>query len=99
MGAAVDEDDGDNNATPTKNSSRQEKAPEKLDAGSRFAEDEDEDEEEDEPKLKYNRLTGSLGAVYRNGDATSSFLVSGDKMVRYNSYCSHWGTLAKRELY
>ena len=44
--------------------------------------DEDEqDEDEDEPKLKYHRLTGSLSSVYRNGDATSCFLVSGDKMV------------------
>ena len=46
------------------------------------AADEDEDEEEDdEPKLKYARLTGSLGPVYRNGDATSAFMVAGDKMV------------------
>jgi hypothetical protein len=46
------------------------------------AEDEGEqDEDEDEPKLKYHRLTGSLSSVYRNGDATSSFLASGDKMV------------------
>ncbi|KAG9241275.1 vacuolar assembly protein-like protein [Calycina marina] len=42
--------------------------------------DEDEDED-DEPKLKYARLTGQLGAVYRNGDATSAFLVAGDKMI------------------
>lgn len=44
-------------------------------------EDEDEEEEDDEPKLKYARLTSHLGAVYRNGDATSTFLVAGDKMV------------------
>ena len=44
-------------------------------------EEESDDEEEDEPKLKYARMTGSLGAVYRNGDATSCFLVAGDKMV------------------
>lgn len=45
-------------------------------------EEEEEDEEEDEePKLKYARLTPHLGAVYRNGDATSSFLVAGDKMI------------------
>ncbi|KAK1760294.1 putative vacuolar assembly protein [Echria macrotheca] len=44
--------------------------------------DGDEDEEDDdEPKLKYARLTPHLGAVYRNGDATSSFLVAGDKMI------------------
>lgn len=47
-------------------------------------EDEDEDDEEDEdeePKLKYARLTQHLNGVYRNGDATSAFLVAGDKMV------------------
>ena len=44
--------------------------------------DDDEDEDEDEePKLKYARLTPHLGPAYRNGDATSSFLVAGDKMV------------------
>lgn len=44
-------------------------------------EDEEEDEEDDEPKLKYARMTGNLAPVYRNGDATSTFLVTGDKMV------------------
>lgn len=43
-------------------------------------EEEDSDEEE-EPRLKYAYLTKHLGSVYRNGDATSSFLVAGDKMV------------------
>ncbi|KAK5014476.1 hypothetical protein LTR16_003228, partial [Cryomyces antarcticus] len=42
--------------------------------------EEDGEDEDDEPKLKYTRLTGSLGSVYRNGDATSSFVVGGDKM-------------------
>lgn len=48
-------------------------------------EDEDEgeetDEENEEPRLKYAYLTKHLGSVYRNGDATSTFLVAGDKMV------------------
>jgi hypothetical protein len=45
-------------------------------------EEEDDDEGgEDEPKLKYARLTAHLLSVYRNGDATSAFLVAGDKMV------------------
>ncbi|OAR02173.1 hypothetical protein LLEC1_06551, partial [Akanthomyces lecanii] len=45
-------------------------------------EDEDEDEEEDEePSLKISRLTPHLNSVYRNGDATSAFLVAGDKMI------------------
>lgn len=48
-------------------------------------EDDDEDDDADEePKLKYSRLTSSLGPVYRNGDATSSFLVAGDKMVWFS---------------
>ncbi|KAL3426443.1 putative vacuolar assembly protein [Phlyctema vagabunda] len=42
--------------------------------------DEGDDEDEDEPKLKYARMTSHLGPVYRNGDATSAFLVAGDKM-------------------
>lgn len=44
-------------------------------------EDEDEEEDEDEPKLKNARMTGYMTQLYRNGDATSSFLVAGDKMV------------------
>lgn len=44
-------------------------------------EGEDEEEEEDEPKLKNARMTGYMTQLYRNGDATSSFLVAGDKMV------------------
>ena len=42
---------------------------------------EDDETDDDEPRLKYARLTPHLGAVYRNGDATSAFLVAGDKMV------------------
>lgn len=45
------------------------------------AEDGGDDESEDEPKLKYARLTSHLGPIYRNGDAASTFLVAGDKMV------------------
>ncbi|PBP17350.1 WD domain-containing protein, partial [Diplocarpon rosae] len=41
----------------------------------------DEDDDEEEPKLKYARLTSHLASVYRNGDATSSFMVAGDKMI------------------
>jgi hypothetical protein len=44
--------------------------------------EEESDEEDEEPKLKYARLTQHLAPVYRNGDATSAFLVAGDKMVR-----------------
>ena len=44
--------------------------------------DEDEDDEDEEPKLKYASLTKGQAAIYRNKDATSAFLVGGDKMVR-----------------
>jgi cobalamin biosynthesis protein CobT len=44
-------------------------------------EDDEDEEDDDEPKLKYARLTQHLGPVYRNGDATSAFLVAGDKMI------------------
>lgn len=56
------------------------------------SEDEEEDEEEEadeEPKLKYTRLTSNLAPVYRNGDATSTFLVAGDKMVWRMLQASH----------
>ncbi|KPM44237.1 hypothetical protein AK830_g2303 [Neonectria ditissima] len=43
--------------------------------------EEDDDDEDEEPRLKYARLTQHLGPLYRNGDATSSFLVAGDKMI------------------
>lgn len=45
-------------------------------------EDDDDDDDDDEPRLKYAYLTKHLGSIYRNGDATSTFLVAGDKMVR-----------------
>ncbi|KAI9654861.1 MAG: Vacuolar protein sorting-associated protein 41 [Alyxoria varia] len=44
-------------------------------------EEDEEDEEETEPTLKCARLTGSLSSLYKNGDSTSTFLVSGDKMI------------------
>lgn len=47
-------------------------------------EEEEEEEDDEEPLLKSTRLTQHLGAVYRNGDATSACLVAGDKMVRVN---------------
>lgn len=44
--------------------------------------DDDEDEEdEEEPRLKYATVTNRLNSLFRNGDAVSSFLVAGDKMV------------------
>lgn len=52
----------------------------------------EEEEEEEEPKLKYARLTSYLAPVYRNGDATSAFLVAGDKMVRLDPV-THYTTV------
>lgn len=49
--------------------------------GDTDGEGEDEDEEDEEPRLKYAPLTKNLGSVYRNGDATSAFLVAGDKLI------------------
>ena len=43
--------------------------------------DESDDEDEEEPRFKYANLTKKLGSLYRNGDATSSLLTAGDKMV------------------
>lgn len=48
-----------------------------------------EEEEDDEPRLKYAYLTKHLGSIYRNGDATSTFLVAGDKMVYLSFWASH----------
>lgn len=47
-------------------------------------EEEDSGDEDEEPRLKYAYLTKHLGSVYRKGDATSTFLVAGDKMVRFS---------------
>jgi len=44
-------------------------------------EGEEEEEEDEEPRLKYTRLTRPLGGVYRNGDAVSTSLVFGERMV------------------
>lgn len=49
--------------------------------GARSEDEDEEDEEEREPTLKYSKLTSHLSSVYRNGDSTSSFHLSGDKLV------------------
>lgn len=48
--------------------------------------DEDNEEEEEEPRLKYANLTRNLSPLYRNGDATSAFLVAADKMASPCTY-------------
>jgi hypothetical protein len=49
--------------------------------------DDDDDDEEEEPRLKYANLTRNLSPLYRNGDATSTFLVAGDKMASSSNCC------------
>lgn len=56
--------------------------------------DEEDDEDDEEPRLKYARLTQHLGPVYRNADATSSFLVAGDKMVLLGASSTESKTIA-----
>lgn len=71
--ADQDESVDDEESTPVKNGVSD---GENVDEGEASEEDEDE-----EPRLKYASLTKHLKPVYRNGDATSTFLVAGDKMV------------------
>lgn len=74
-GSAGQDDDGDDDAP------KDEKIG-KLEEDSDQEED-DEEEEEEEPRLEYTSMTKKLTPIYRNGDATSAFLVAGDKMVSF----------------
>ena len=89
--AEESEDQGDNNVPKDEEFSRDETdtVDDEEETVDSDAEEEDDDEgEEEEPKLKYARLTSNLVPVYRNGDATSSFLVAGDKMVSIDGFAS-----------
>lgn len=44
-------------------------------------EDDEDDVEDEEPRLKYAPITPVLGPLYRNKDATSTFMTAGNKMV------------------
>jgi hypothetical protein len=73
-------------AEPPRTPSRERKQLEKVDSNGKESaaadsDSDDDDEEETEPVLKYSRLTSNLLPLYRNGDATSTFMVAGDKMV------------------
>lgn len=50
-------------------------------ASTAHTEGNESDGEEDEPRLKYAPLTRNLGSVYKGGDATSAFMVAGDKLI------------------
>ena len=69
------------------------------------SEEEEEEEEEEEPRLKYESLTKYLKPIYSGGDATSTFLVAGDKMVKVHGnvvnssndiLLDHWHTQWQR---
>jgi type IV secretory pathway VirB10-like protein len=79
-----EEDDGDDDDDDDDDEDDEEEEEEEED--DEEDEEEDDDDDDEEPKLKYARLTQHLNGVYRNGDATSAFLVAGDKMV--SSVCS-----------
>ena len=64
-----------------KNGSTRQKGPNGKHPDPSGAEDDEEEDEEEEPRLKYAPLTKHLTPLYRNGDASSAFLVAGDKMV------------------
>ena len=74
------QEEGEDDET-TKTDPNGRKSVENGEAQTLGSEEEEEEEEEEEPRLKYASLTKNLKSVYRNGDATSSFLVAGDKMV------------------
>jgi len=80
------QDDGGEDKDPS--AVRNGKPEHKTENGRHEEEEEEEEEDEDEePRLKYASLTKHLKPIYRNGDATSAFLVAGDKMVSGES-CS-----------
>lgn len=72
-----EEEDGDRDRAKIKQNGKLDKYSDEEDE----EEEEDEDEEDEEPRLEYTSVTKKLSPVYRNGDATSAFLVAGDKMV------------------
>lgn len=71
------EDDPEDVSTPKGSNGRMAAAQEDQESETT----EEEEEEDEEPRLKYASLTRHLKPVYRNGDATSAFIVGGDKMV------------------
>lgn len=78
MASAVDDDQAVHSEAEDNNAD---------DGGDDGDDNDDDDDDDDEPRLKYTRLTKSLGSVYRNGDAVSCNLVFGDRMVRQLLTC------------
>lgn len=92
MAAEDDEADKEDGAEKKGLSSTRNTKPTKPSTEDEEASEDDEDEDE-EPRLKYASLTKHLKPVYRNGDATSAFLVAGDKMVRVHQLPKRSGRL------
>lgn len=80
-GEGSKEPETDDNVSATNGPSSPKKAKSPTTDDTENEEEEDEDEDEEEPRLKYASLTQNLTSLYRNGDASSAFLVVGDKMV------------------
>ncbi|KAL8974873.1 MAG: hypothetical protein Q9197_000906 [Variospora fuerteventurae] len=78
--AAKNEQNDDLNSTQTPSASNGKMLSPPTDQQSETTEEGEEEEEEEEPRLKYASLTKHIKPVYRNGDATSAFIVGGDKM-------------------
>lgn len=76
-----EEDDNDEDDDNDEEDDDDEDEDDEEDEDEEEEDEEDEEDDDEEPKLKYARLTQHLNGVYRNGDATSAFLVAGDKMV------------------
>jgi vacuolar protein sorting-associated protein 41 len=72
----------DLDATPTRNGGPKDEMTAPMAREYEDGDEGDEEDEEEEPRLKYTPVTKRLSSLYRNGDAVSSFLVGGDKMVR-----------------
>lgn len=72
-----DQDDDDRQSSGNGGVEQDDQVEEEDDNGDK----EEEDDEEDEPRLNYTSLTKYLRPLYRNGDATSAFVVAGNKMV------------------
>lgn len=82
---------------PDEHDRRHQDSDEESEGSEEATDDEDSDDDDEEPRLKYAYLTKHLGSVYRNGDATSTFLVAGDKMVRV--YPRDYGTNTLTRMY
>lgn len=97
------------NTNPDEHEQRHQDSDDKSEASEDQVEEEEEDEEEsdeedEEPRLKYSYLTKHLRSVYHNADATSTFLVAGDKMVgvylgcAYSSWANDFSRLLERTM-